>query len=152
MKIQFDLNALDFKGRGRMIVALLAGVVFIALKAAFPTLPITEDQSLMVIGLIGAYVLGEGISGKSTENDIITILKSQKFQGLMVGIIATLVKTAFPTINISETTMFAFVGVIMSFIIGAGAQTSKETPLPVVETRAVETPTKDEPVKENKVG
>lgn len=130
MKFEFD-----FKGRGRMIVALVGGIVFIILKSVFPQIPITEEQTILFIGLIGAYILAEGISGKSINNGVMDILKSQKFQALVVGLIVTLAKGFFPNLKISDTDLAALIGSVMLFLIGAGTQTTKPIDKPVEEVK-----------------
>jgi hypothetical protein len=111
----------DLKGRGRMIFALLGGVVFIVLQAVFPQLPFTEDQTLLFFGLIAAYILGEGIGGAVIGDNLKTVLMSQKFQALIVGLIVSLLKGFFPNLAIPDETLVAAIGALMVFIIGAGA-------------------------------
>lgn len=117
----------DFKGRSRMIFALLAGFVFVGVTIAFPKLNIAEEQKLMVLGLLGAYILGEGLSGKTVNDSLKTILKSQKFQVLIAGLIMTVVKGYFPDLKISDTELLTLVGTGMAFIIGAGAEKTPAT-------------------------
>ena len=116
MKINFD-----FKGRGRMIFALLGGVVFIVLQAIFPDLPFSEEQSVLMLALIGSYILGEGISGTTINDNLGTMLKSQKFQALIAGMLMNLVKGFFPTLGLSDADLTALVAAIMAFIVGSGA-------------------------------
>jgi hypothetical protein len=114
--------SIDFKGRARMIFALLAGIVFLVLQAVFPELPFTESQTILFMGLIGAYVLGEGISGKTVGDNLASVFKSQKFQALIAGIIVSGFKAFFPSFPISDVELTAVVISFMAFIIGAGAQ------------------------------
>ena len=119
----------DFKGRARMIFAMLGGILFLAAQAVFPDLPFTEGQTVMFVGLIGAYVLGEGISGRTIGDNFLTIFKSQKFQALIAGLLVAVVKGFMPNLAISDTELIAFVVAIMAFIVGAGAQPSQ----PIIE-------------------
>lgn len=112
----------DFKGRARMIFALLGGILFLALKAIFPQLPFSEEQTLLFVGLIAAYILGEGLSGKTINDNFMAVLKSQKFQALVVGLIATLIKSFFPTLGISDPELIALIGTLAAFVVGAGSQ------------------------------
>lgn len=111
----------DFKGRGRMIFALLGGVVFIVLQAVFPQLPFSEEQTLLFFGLIAAYILGEGIGGAVIGDNLKAVLMSQKFQALIVGLFVALLKGFFPNLAIPDETLVAAAGALMAFIIGAGA-------------------------------
>jgi hypothetical protein len=111
----------DFKGRGRMIFALLGGIVFIVLQAVFPQLPFSEEQTLLFFGLIAAYILGEGIGGAVINDNLKTVLMSQKFQALVVGLFVALLKGFFPNLAIPDETLVAAAGALMAFIIGAGA-------------------------------
>jgi len=111
----------DLKGRGRMIFALLGGVVFIVLQAVFPQLPFTEEQTLLFFGLIAAYILGEGIGGAVIGDNLKAVLMSQKFQALIVGLFVALLKGFFPNLLIPDETLVAAAGALMAFIIGAGA-------------------------------
>ena len=117
---------LDFKGRARMIFALLAGVLFLVLQAIFPQLPFTESQTILFMGLIGAYVLGEGLSGKTVGDNLASVFKSQKFQVLVAGIIVSAIKAFFPNFPIGDVELTALVLSFMAFIIGAGAQKPAE--------------------------
>lgn len=112
----------DFKGRARMIFALLGGFLFVILKAIFPDLPFTEEQSLSFMGLIGAYVLGEGISGRTIGDNFKTVIKSHKFLALMGGLVVVLVKGFFPNLAIPDDQLVAFVITVGTFIVGSGAQ------------------------------
>lgn len=112
----------DFKGRARMIFAILGGFVFLLLQAIFPDLPFTEEQNVMFFGLIAAYALGEGLSGRTIGDNLLTMLKSQKFQALVAGLLVTLVKGFFPNLAITDDQLLAFAITLMAFIVGAGAQ------------------------------
>lgn len=119
----------DFKGRARMIFALLGGIVFLVLNAIFPDLPFSEESVVLFIGLIGAYILGEGIGGRVIGDNLKSMLASQKFQALLIGIIVSLIKGFFPNLAISDAELAAFIGTLMVFIVGAGVQkaTGSET-------------------------
>ncbi len=114
---------IDFKGRARMVFALLGGILFLILKAIFPQLPFTENETLLFIGLLGAYILGEGISGKTMGDNFMTMLKSQKFQVLIVGLLSTTIKAFFPNLALSDTELLGLIGSMMAFIVGAGVST-----------------------------
>ena len=114
---------IDFKGRARMVFALLGGILFLILKAIFPQLPFTENETLLFIGLLGAYILGEGISGKTMGDNFMTMLKSQKFQVLIGGLLSTTIKAFFPNLALSDTELLGLIGSMMAFIVGAGVST-----------------------------
>lgn len=116
---------IDLKGRARMVFALLGGILFLILQAVFPQLPFSEEQTLLFMGLIGAYILGEGISGKTIGDNLSVLLKSQKFQALIAGIIVVGIKTAFPTLAISDAELTSVIVSIGVFIIGAGTQSNQ---------------------------
>jgi hypothetical protein len=111
-----------FKGRARMIFALLGGIAFLVVQAVFPDLPFTEAQSLLFMGLIGAYILGEGIGGAVIGDNLKTLLASQKFQALIVGLIVSSIKLFAPDLAIGDTELMAVVGTLMAFILGSGIQ------------------------------
>jgi len=113
---------IDLKGRARMIFAILGGMIFLVLQAIFPELPFTEEQSVLFIGLIAAYVLGEGIGGRVIGVNLMTMLKSQKFQALLAGLLVSVVKIFFPDLAISDAELIALVVALMAFIVGAGVQ------------------------------
>ena len=117
---------MDFKGRARMIFALLGGILFLVLQAIFPQLPFTESQTLLFMGLIGAYILGEGLSGKTIEDNLATVLKSQKFQALVIGIVVSSIKAFYPNLAISDVELTAVIGSLIAFIVGAGMQKPQE--------------------------
>lgn len=112
----------DLKGRGRMIFALIGGILFLVLNAVFPQLPFTETQIVSFMAIIAAYILGEGISGKTINDNVQTVLKSQKFMALVAGIVVSLIKGFFPSLAISDAEMTSGLLAIMTFIVGAGAQ------------------------------
>ena len=114
----------DLKGRGRMIFALVGGMVFMFLQALFPDLPFTEEQTVMFVGLIGAYIIGEGISGRTFNDNLNTIIKSHKFQALIVGMFVNLIKGFFPDFAMSDAELNSFIASLMAFIIASGAQKS----------------------------
>lgn len=112
---------MDFKGRARMIFALLGGIVFLVLQAIFPNaLPFSETQVVLFVGLIGAYILGEGVSGKRIEDNLSALIHSQKFQALLIGLIVTSIKAFFPQIPFSDSELMAIAGSFAAFILGAG--------------------------------
>jgi hypothetical protein len=111
-----------FKGRARMIFAILGGFVFLILQAIFPDLPFTEEQTLVFFGLIAAYALGEGLSGRTIGDNLLTIVKSQKFQALVAGTIVIAIKGFFPNLGITDDQLLGFIGTLIAFILGAGVQ------------------------------
>jgi len=111
----------DFKGRARMVFALLGGIIFLVVQAIFPNLPFTEEQTLVFMGLIAAYILGEGISGRTIGDNLLVVLKSQKFQALSIGLFVTLIKVFFPNLGISDEALMTLAGALVAFIVGAGA-------------------------------
>ena len=72
---------------------------------------------------MGAYILGEGISGKTMGDNFMTMLKSQKFQVLIVGLLSTTIKAFFPNLALSDTELLGLIGSMMAFIVGAGVST-----------------------------
>jgi len=108
------------KNRARMIIALLAGIIFIILQAIFPDLPFTEPQMIVFAGLIGAYIIGEGLEGARIKDNLIMALKSQKFQALLAGLIAIAVKSFFPNFPLSDEQLTQIVAILATMIVGAG--------------------------------
>ena len=110
------------KDRARMIFALLAGIIFILLKVFFPTLPFTEEQTVLFIGLIGAYILGEGLEGQRIKDNLKVALRSQKLQALLAGLITVTVKSFLPNLPITEAQLTQIISILGALIIGAGVQ------------------------------
>lgn len=113
---------MDFKGRARMIFALLGGILFLVLQAIFPQLPFSENQTLLFMGLIGSYILGEGLSGQTIGDNLASVLKSQKFQALVAGILMTAIKAFYPNLPMSDAELTTMIASFMVFIVSAGAQ------------------------------
>ena len=110
------------KNRARMIIALVAGIVFILLQAVFPDLPFTEDQTLIFAGLIGAYILGEGLEGGRIADNLKLVLKSHKFQALIAGLIIIAINSFFPNFPLSEEQLTQIIAIIAALIVGAGVE------------------------------
>jgi len=110
------------KDRARMIISLLAGILFILLKVLFPTLPFTEEQTVIFIGLIGAYILGEGLEGNRIKDNLKAALRSHKLQALIAGLIIVTVKSFFPNLPITEAQLTEVIGILGALILGAGVQ------------------------------
>ena len=110
------------KNRARMIIALLAGIVFILLQAIFPDLPFSEEQTLIFAGLIGAYILGEGLEGGRIADNLKIALKSHKLQALLAGLLAIGINSFFPNFPLSEEQLTQIVAIIGTLILGAGVE------------------------------
>jgi hypothetical protein len=110
------------KDRARILFALLAGLIFILLKVLFPALPFTEEQTLLFIGMIGAYILGEGLEGQRLKDNLMLALRSNKLQALVAGSILVLVKSFFPTFPITEAQLTELISILSLLILGAGVQ------------------------------
>ena len=109
-----------FKGRERMILALVIGILYMIVKAVFPELPFSEEQSLAFFGILGAYILGEGISQQQIGQNLVEVFKSQKFQALAVGLVLILIKGFFPEFAMSEEQLVSAIALLGTFIFGAG--------------------------------
>jgi hypothetical protein len=110
------------KDRARMIIALIGGLLFILLKAIFPALPFTEDQTIVFLGLLGAYILGEGLEGSRIADNLKAVLKSQKFQALAAGLIVITIKSFFPNLPITEAQLTEIISILAVLILGVGVQ------------------------------
>ena len=110
------------KNRARMILALLAGIVFILLQAFFPDLPFSEEQTTVFAGLVGAYILGEGLEGGRIADNLKTALKSHKFQALLAGLTIISIKSFFPDFPLTETQMTEIIAILGTLILGAGVE------------------------------
>jgi hypothetical protein len=112
---------LDFlKGRERMLLALGGGILFMILQVLFPSMVLDESQTLMFMGLLGAYIVGEGVSSQQLGQGFKDLFKSQKFQGLMAGILLIVIQAIFPNMNISEEQVMTLIGLLGTFILSAG--------------------------------
>jgi len=105
-----------------MIIALIGGLLFILLKAIFPALPFTEEQTIAFLALIGAYILGEGLEGNRIADNLKAVLKSQKFQALVAGLIVVIFKSLFPNLPITEVQLTEIISILAVLILGAGVQ------------------------------
>jgi len=110
------------KNRARMIIALIAGIVFILLQAIFPDLPFTENQVIVFAGLIGAYILGEGLEGGRIADNLKLVLKSHKFQALIAGLLVIGIKSFFPNFPLTEEQLTEIVAILGALIVGAGVE------------------------------
>ena len=110
------------KGRERMIMALVAGIIFMLFQAFLPQFKFTEEQSLMVVGLLGSYIIGEGISSQDWEFKFKELISSHKFQALIAGLVLVILKGFFPDLAITEDQLINFVALLGTFIVTAGAK------------------------------
>ncbi|HBG75120.1 MAG: hypothetical protein A2X25_14445 [Chloroflexi bacterium GWB2_49_20] len=110
------------KDRARMIIALLAGILFIVLNAIFPDLPFTENQTIVFVGLIGAYILGEGLEGQRLADNFRLVLRSNKFHALVAGLLIVTVRSFLPNFPLSEAQLAELVSILAVLIVGAGVQ------------------------------
>ena len=74
------LNALKSSLTSKKFLATIIGALTVALGQAFG---LSEDQSLKISGMIGAYVLGQGLAdqGKEKEKAIAEIEKELEGNG-----------------------------------------------------------------------
>ena len=110
------------KDRVRMLLALIAGLVFLFLKAIFPDLPFSEESTVAFFGLIAAYLVGEGLEGPRIADNLIEILKSWKFRSLVAGVLVLSVKAFWPAFPLTEEQVIGAIEMFSALIIGAGAQ------------------------------
>jgi uncharacterized membrane protein YdjX (TVP38/TMEM64 family) len=110
------------KDRARMIFALIGGLLFIILKAIFPDLPFTEDQTIVFVGILCVYIIGEGLEGNRIADNLKAVLKSQKFQALVAGLIVVTVKSFFPNLPITDQQLTEIITILSVLILGAGVQ------------------------------
>jgi len=110
------------KDRTRMIIALVGGILFLALQALFPKLPFTEEQTLVFVGLIGAYILGEGLEGQRIRDNFRAVLRSHKFWSLVAGLLVILLKSFWPNFPVTEAQITDLVFILGTLILGSGIQ------------------------------
>lgn len=108
--------------RIRMLFALLAGILFLALKAVFPDLPFTEDQTLGFFGLIAAYMVGEGLEGQRVTDNFKNMLASWKFRSLLAGVIVLVINSFWADFPLTEEQVIGTIEMLSALIIGVGAQ------------------------------
>ena len=108
--------------RIRMLIALAAGLLVVLLQVFFPALPFTGDQFNAFFLLIGAYIVGEGLEGERIRDNFLAMLRSNKFQALLAGLIIWLAKGFWPQLDITEEQVFNLLAVLASLILGAGVQ------------------------------
>ncbi len=118
MKFGFEF----LKGRERMLLALVGGILFMILQVLFPSMKLDENQTLMFMGLLGAYIIGEGVSAQKIGEGFKDLFKSQKFQGLLAGISVLVINGLFPDLKISEENVISLIGLIGTFILSAGVR------------------------------
>jgi len=110
------------KGRIRVLLALIAGIVFMMLNAVFPDLPFTEDQNLAFFGLLAAYMVGEGLEGKRIADNFKAMLASWKFRSLVAGITVLAIKAFWVDFPLTEEQVIGAIEMFAALIIGAGAE------------------------------
>jgi hypothetical protein len=49
----------------RKFYATVAGIIFVLLKGYVPNFPLSEEQVMTVVGLLGAYIIGTGLDNPS---------------------------------------------------------------------------------------
>lgn len=108
--------------RIRMLFALVAGLVFLALKAIFPDLPFTEDQTVAFFGMLAAYLVGEGLEGPRVADNFKAMLKSWKFRSLIAGVVVLLAKAFWADFPLTEEQVIQGIEMLSALIVGAGAQ------------------------------
>ena len=109
-----------FKGRERMIFALLGGIVFLVVKGVFPDLPFSEESTIAFFGLIAAYILGEGLSGQRIGDNLKELLKSQKFISLLAGLLLVFIRIFLPQFKMGDAEFISLIALLATFITGAG--------------------------------
>ena len=75
---------------------------------------------LIFAGLIGAYILGEGMEGVRIKDNLMLAFRSHKFQALLAGLLAIALKSLFPNFPLSEEQLVEIVGILAALILGAG--------------------------------
>jgi len=116
------MNLEFLKGRERMLLALGGGIVFMILQVLFPSMKLDETQTLMFIGLIGSYIVGEGLSSKQLGEGFKDLFKSQKFQALLAGVLVLVVQGIFPNAKVSEESVMSIIALLGTFILSAGVK------------------------------
>jgi hypothetical protein len=116
------MNLEFLKGRERMLLALGGGILFMILQVLFPSMKLDETQTMMFVGLLGAYMVGEGISAQKLGEGFKDLFKSQKFQALLAGIAVVIVQAIFPDIKVSEEQIMSLVALLGTFILSAGVR------------------------------
>lgn len=108
--------------RIRMLFALVAGIVFLVLKAIFPELPFTEESTLAFFGLLAAYLVGEGLEGPRIADNFKAMLKSWKFRSLVAGVIVLVAQSVWVDFPLNEEQVIQAIEMLSALIFGLGAQ------------------------------
>lgn len=107
--------------RIRMLFALIAGIVFLVLKALFPDLPFSEESTVAFFGLIAAYLVGEGLEGPRIADNFKAMLQSWKFRSLLAGVVVLLTKAVWIEFPLTEEQVIQAIEMLSALIFGAGA-------------------------------
>ena len=107
--------------RIRLLFALVAGIIFLALKAVFPDLPFTEESTVAFFGLIAAYLLGEGLEGPRIMDNFKAMLKSWKFRSLLAGVIVLVAQSLWVDFPLNEEQVIQAIEMLSALIVGLGA-------------------------------
>lgn len=107
--------------RVRMLFALGAGLVFLALQAIFPDLPFTEEQTIAFFGLIAAYLIGEGLEGERIRDNFKAMLMSWKFRSLAAGVLLVVIQAFWSDSPLTEEQLISLLEIISALIVGVGA-------------------------------
>lgn len=108
--------------RNRQFLALLAGLLFLFAQLFYIELPFSEEQTLVFVGLIAAYIVGEGFEGKRILENAWQLIKSRKFQSVVAGLIVVVGQAVTPDFPIDATKLTELFFLLAGIILGSGAE------------------------------
>jgi hypothetical protein len=106
--------------KNRAFLAALAGLLFLVAQAVFPNLPFTEAQVTAFIGLVAAYVVGEGLEGFRIIENLGSLLKSRKLWALVAGLIVVTFQAYNPNFAVTPDQLTELFVLLGSVIVGSG--------------------------------
>jgi uncharacterized membrane protein len=108
--------------RNRQFLALLAGLLFLVAQLFYVELPFSEEQTLMVVGLIATYIVGEGFEGKRIITNVWQLVRSRKFLAVAAGLIVIVGQAFNPDFPIDAGKLTELFVLLAGIILGSGAE------------------------------
>jgi hypothetical protein len=108
--------------KNRVFIALLAGLLFLLAQVLFPNLPFTEEQSIAFVGMIFAYIVGEGLEGKRIIENLVQLVKSRKFIATVAGLVVIIVQAYFPEFKVTAEHLTELLVLVVGIVFNAGIE------------------------------
>lgn len=108
--------------RNRQFLALLAGLIFMLALVFFPSLPFTQDQTVAVVALLAAYMVGEGLEGKRIIENFMQLVKSRKFLATAAGLVVVIIQAFKPDFIVSPDQLTDLLVLVVGLVFSSGVE------------------------------